>query len=197
MSIINDEDILQNYIISIKDQIGSELSTLTNNLGDPMPAVIQDIQNGVRPDFPYITVSVLYNNEKQGAWQRTSYVDDQDRIHHVAEEEITLKVTCYGDSATSILKKLRMHALDDSVRSSMNTLTGATFIDYSGINRQPVFLSTDFVNAASIISTFTAISDLVIDDGGGIIEDVTGEASYLRIDGDETPISVPIDTTSS
>lgn len=188
--IFNTEDALAGLVKSIRSQVGYLLSTLQ---GSTLKAVVQDIQNGIRPDYPYIVVSIKDDDEQNNSWKRHEYIDDQDNSHILSEEELTFEVKCYGDSSVTILKTLRALALDDSLRSEMNTQVGATFIDYSGISRKPVFLSTDFINSATMIAKFTSVSDLVTT-GGGVIERVIGEESYLQTNDDNDNISVSFDT---
>lgn len=199
MSIIENNDILTGAIRVVRSQVGTYLSDLPVKAGQtPLKAVMQDIQDGVRPNFPYIVVSIEDTEEDGGSWERHSYVDDQDRIHYLSEEKVTLKITCYGDNATTILKRLRITSQSDEVRESILTETGAKFVDYSSIKRLPVYLTTDFVNAANMTMELSLVNDWYDPEAtGGIIENVTGEASYLEPNSDGKTISVPIDTTSS
>lgn len=199
MSVIDNDDVLTGAIKSIRSQVGEFLSDLSVKSGQPpLKAVMKDIQDGVRPPFPYIIVAIDDVSEDGGAWQRHTYVDDQDRIHYVSEERLSLRVTCYGDNATTILKRLRIYSQSDEIRDSISSETGARFIDYSTITRQPVYLTTDFVNAANMTMDFSIVNDWYDPNASsGIIERVTGEASYLEPDSDGKTISVPIDTTSS
>lgn len=200
MSITLDEDVLAGFIQSIRIQVGAELSTMPKSddgQGNPLKAVIQDIQDGIRPEYPFIVANLENNSEDSGGWIRTTFVDQDDVVHYVTDERIRVRITCYGDNASSILKKLRIYSLSDDVKDSMNALTGATFVDYTDVRRRPEFLSTDFINTATMTAIFAVTNDWFSADSGGIIEAVTGEASYLSSNSDGNPISVPIDTTSS
>lgn len=200
MSIILDEEVLAGFIKSVRLQVGHELSTLENSVdssGNPIKAVIQDIQDGVRPEYPFIVVSLLTTDEDANSWLRTEYVDENDITHYVTDERIKLNIQCFGDNSSSILKKLRIYSLSDDIKNTMNELTNATFVDYTNIKRKPMFLSTDFINTSEMTVTFAVTNDWYSSTSGGIIEVITGEASYLNNEGDNNPISVPIDTTSS
>jgi hypothetical protein len=200
MSIISDEEVLAGFVKSIRVQVGDELSTLLNavdSLGNPLKAVIQDIQDGVRPEYPFIVVNLVTTDEDANSWLRSEYIDENDVVHYVTDERIKLKVTCYGGNSSTILKKLRIYSLSDDIRTSMDELTQATFVDYTDIKRKPEFLSTDFINTSTMTAIFAVTNDWYSSTSGGIIEVVTGEASYLNSESDNTPISVPIDTTSS
>ena len=123
------------------------------------------------------------------------YAISEDNVVYKAEQSINLRVTCYGDQATTILTKLRMYALDDGLRADIDQLTGAVFQDYTDIIREPMYLSTDFVNTASMVASFTAVSTWQ-PPSTGIIERVTGECRYLDYEGDENPIIVTFDEPS-
>lgn len=198
MTIVDNDAILTGAIRSIRSQVGEYLSYLPVKAGQsPLRAVKKDIQDGVRPDFPFIVVSIDNVKEDGGSWERYTYVDSEDQVHYVSEERVTLKVTCYGDNATTILKRLRIYSQSDDIRESISSETGAKFVDYSTITRRPEYLSTDFVNAANMTMDFSLVNDWFDPNGSGIIENVTGEASYLEPDSDGKTTSVVIDTTSS
>lgn len=195
MSIVNTDDVASGLIRSIREQVGYLLSDLpSQDPQNPLKAVIKDIQSGPRPDYPYIVVSIEENNEESGGWLRHVTAGQDDETHIVTEQSISLRVTCYGESASSILNVLRISCLDDWNRASMNQESGATFVDYSDIFRQPTYLETDFVNTAYLIATFTAVSDFTT--SAGLIETVTGEGRYLRYEGDENPIVENINVSS-
>lgn len=183
MTIISPDEVVSGLVKSVREQIGHLLSDLPES---NLKAVIQDIQSGVRPDFPYITVSLEEDDEQSGGWMRHKTTDSENNVHTIIEENLSIRITCYGDSASSILSNLRMLCTDDWSRARMSELTNATFVDYSTIFREPKYLDTDFINTAYIIANFTTVSDLTTDTG--IIEKVTGEGRYLHFEGDENPI---------
>lgn len=198
MSIVDNDTVLSGAIRTIRSQVGEYLSDLPVKTGQtPLKAVKRDIQSGVRPDFPFIVVAIEDDSEDGGSWERHTYVDDQNRVHYLSDERLRLRVTCYGDNATTILKRLRIYSQSDEIRDSMSSETGARFVDYSTISRRPEYLNEDFVNAAYMTMDFSIVNDWFDPNGSGIIENVTGEASYLEPDSDGKTISVPIDTTSS
>ena len=194
--IISSEDVLEGMITAVRSHIGEELSLMPSAPNTtPLRSVIKDIQSADRPPYPYIVVSIVSNAKQGGAWLRNKIADDQDRVTYIAEQDVSLRVTCYGDQATTILSKLRMYVLDDGMRSDMSQLAGAVFQDYTDIIREPMYLSTDFVNTASMVASFTAVSTWQ-PPTAGIIERVTGEGRYLDYEGDENPIIVTFDEPS-
>mgnify|MGYP000557258286 CR=1 FL=1 len=196
MSSIDYEESLSGLVKSVRSQVGHLLSDLQDSddgNGNSIKAVIQDIQDGVRPEYPYIVITHDYNDDASGSWKRHSYIDDQDDLHILSEEELRFNVTCYGDNSVNVLKALRTYALDDYTRAQMNISVNGVFTDYTAITRKPVYLSTDFINTATMTALFTSVSDTVIT-GGGVIERVIGEESYLQTEDDNNTISIPLDT---
>lgn len=195
MSIVDTDSVVSGLVKSIRTQVGHLLSDLqTSDPNTTLKAVIKDVQGGIRPDYPYIVVTLESNQKESDGWQRHVTVGQDNETHILSEQSIELRVTCYGDTATSILNTLRIQCLDDWTRVEMSENSGATFVDYTDIVRQPEYLETDFINTAYTIATFTAVSDFVTT--AGTIENVTGEGRYLRYEGDDNPIVEPFDISS-
>lgn len=184
MSIVDPQDIVDGLVKSVRDQVGYLLSDLPET--DGQKAVIQDSEGGIRPNYPYILIDLEDSDKESGGWLRYITVGQDNATHILSEQSMSLRITCYGESASNILTILRAQCLDEWVRVEMNENSGATFVDYSNITRQPVYLETDFINTATMFATFTAVSDLT--SSAGTIEQVTGEGRYLRYEGDEQPI---------
>lgn len=192
--IVDSNVVLAQFVKVVRSQVGDDLSDLPSaDPGDPLKAVIQDIQSGIRPDYPYIVIALESNAKESETWQRNQFVDDDDAVHYVAEQEIRLRVTCYGDNATTILTKLRLFSLDDGIRGVINATTGVTFQDYTEIRRLPVYLSTDFIESAFTIASFTAVSDFIVPNGSGIIERVIANGEFSHDFDEANPITVAID----
>lgn len=197
MTIVDNDLMVKGMVRSVRGQVGYLLSDMqTQDPQNPLKAVIRDIQGGVRPDYPYIVISPMRNDKQSEGWLRDIYVDANDKPVYVSEQEVLLKVTCYGESSGTILAELRSKCLDPWERLDMSTKVGAIFQDYTGITREPKYLSTDFINSAYMIATFTAVSAMV-SSTGGIIETITGEGRYLDYEGDETPTVKPFSVDNS
>ncbi len=206
MAIIDDEQVLSNFVKEVRAQVGHLLSDLPRQTGqDPLKAVIKDIQAGNRPDYPYIVLTIERDAKESGGWLRHQYVDDDDIPHYVQEQDVNIRVTCYGDNCTSILKTLRILSLDDFTRGQMmkdpetNPLgrgVGAIFQDYGDIVRRPVYLSTDFVETAFMVATFVTVSDWANIVTGGIIEKVEGGGYAIHYKDQPVAEGIPIDFTA-
>ncbi len=181
MLVLDNNQIVSNFIKEVRSQVGELLSDLPRQSGqDPLKAVIKDIQSGTRPDYPYIVLTLERNAKKDNTWLRNQYIDEQDTPHYVRERVVNIRVTCYGPNCTSILDTLSVYTLDDYTRTIMSNNVGAVFQDYSEIIREPVYLSTDFVETAFMIATFVVVSDWAnTTTTGGIIERVEGDGYYL------------------
>ena len=187
MSIIDPDDVVTGLIKSIRTQVGTLLSKLqTKDKALDLSAVIQDVQGGIRPEYPFIVVSLEESNKESGGWLRYVTVGSDDQTHILSEQSIPIRITCHGDKASNILTILRAKCLDEWARVEMNENSGATFVDYTDITRQPVYLETGFVKTASMTATFTAVSDMT--SSAGTIDTVTGEGRYLHYEGDNQPI---------
>lgn len=185
MSIINPDRVSEGLIEVIRGQIGSLLADMpSEDPENPLKAVIKDIQGGIRPDYPYIVVSV--EDSSKDGWLRHVAAGSDDETHILTEQDLLLRITCYGDESTNILNTLRIISNDSWSRVDMNRETSTTFVGYSDIYREPVYLETDFVNTAYMFINLTAVSDYTT--SAGLIETVTGEGTYPRFEGDELPI---------
>ena len=190
MSLINPDDVLAGIVTSIRTQVGNLLSQLPNGV----PSVIQEAENGIRPDFPYITVSLQNSSDQSGSWVRHTYVDSQANSHIVSEQGIAVRINCYGDSAVHILSTLRALSNDEWVRLQMETDCGVTFVNYTEIVREPIFLETSFINTATITAEFTAVSDMIT--SAGTVEQITVDGEYSRYTGDTNPYVKSFDINS-
>jgi len=178
MPLANFDDIQNGLIKHIRAVIGSDLSTLTVPTGaDPLAAVIKDRTEGPRPDYPYVLVDRASSVKTQEAWLRHQEVvetsEDVFEVSYKTEQTLTVNITCYGDFADDLLNKLRISGNDVILRTALNEATGAVFQYYSDTDRTPIYLETDFVDAASIDAYFTVVSDW-IPPNSSTIEVVTG-----------------------
>ena len=197
--IVDTDDVQAALVRQIRAQVGSELSTLPNS--DPeLASVIQDIQGGERPPFPFIMVELEADMNESGGFPLSKHltvgVGDVHTMNIITEQRLIYTITCMGDKATHILKLLRIMSTDDIIREQMNEDTCTTFQYYSDIDRTPVFLYTDFVNAASMQIHLLARSnwERITDE---FIEQVDGEGRYLDGPNDENPLIVPFSVDNS
>jgi hypothetical protein len=196
---IADIDIIHgNYNKQVATQVGHLLST---NKAGTNPSVIKDIQGGNRPDFPFISVTIKEDGNESGGHVLDQYtIPDGNGAfdkHIFSEQKLLLTIKCCGDDATQILKELRMNVLDDSIRVDMNTAVGAKFQYYSpSIDRSPIYLNTEFVNAASMDVCFIALSDWTRTTNA-VIETVEGEVRYLDYPTDDNPLIRPLNLDST
>lgn len=195
---IADTDLMTSGLVrSIRGQVGHLLADLpSQDPQNPIKAVVKDIQGGPRSDYPFIVVTLMRNDRQSDAWLRGSYVNDDNQPVYVTEQEVPFLVTCYGDAASSILTRLRVNSVDPWERSDMSRQVGAIFQDYTDVVREPRYLETGFVNTAKMTATFTAVSEMV-SPTGGVIEQITGEARYLNVEGDINPIVEPFAVDNS
>lgn len=197
MTIADTDAMVSGMVRSVRGQVGSLLADMpSQDSENPLKAVLKDIQGGPRSDYPFITITLLRNDKANDGWLRNIYVDENDKPVYVTEQEIPLKVTCYGDSASSILTQLRVNSVDPWERSDMSRQVGAIFQDYTDVIREPKYLETGFVNSAYMTATFLAVSEMV-SATGSIIEHVTGEGRYLDYEGDTNPMLNPFDVDNS
>lgn len=197
MTIADTDAMVSGMVRSVRYQVGSLLADMpSQDPENPLKAVLKDIQGGPRSDYPFITITLLRNDKASDGWLRNTYVDENDKPVYVTEQEIPLKVTCYGDSASSILTQLRVNSVDPWERSDMSRQVGAIFQDYTDVIREPKYLETGFVNSAYMTATFIAVSEMV-SASGSVIEQVTGEGRYLDYEGDTNPMLNPFDVDNS
>lgn len=198
MAIIKPRCIQEGAISYIRDVVGYRLSTIQNpNKTSSMRAVIKSRANGIRPNYPYITVGVITTGKESGAWLRHEYVDEAtDRPVYISEQEVVLQIRCVGDDAEDILTELRINTLGDISRANLNEEAQATFQDFSVISDRPYFENTDFVDGAETFITFTAVSTWC-PVSGSVIENINVDGEYFRFKDDPNPIDVHINVTSS
>ena len=188
MTIADTDLMVSGMVRSVRGQVGHLLANMpSQDPNNPLKAVLKDIQGGPRSDYPFIVVTLLRNDKQSDGWLRGVYVDEDNKPVYVTEQEVPIKITCYGDTASSILTLLRVNSVDPWERSDMSRQVGAIFQDYGDVVREPKYLETGFVNAAYITATFTAVSEMV-SSSGSVIENITGEGRYLDYEGDTNPI---------
>jgi hypothetical protein len=181
----------------ISSQVGDRLSVLNNTV---LPAVIQDIQGGVRPDFPFITVTLERDIDQTDGFFLAKYltqdINEQHSLHIFTEQKLLFTIKCMGDGASDILKYLRMVNVDSILMNDLNEATNTKFQYYTDIDRTPTFLYTEFVNSASMDICLLALSEWVRTTDG-VIEQVDGDSCYYYDPEDENPIIVPFSIDNS
>lgn len=188
MELVN-HSAIQGGVITYLQSLPLSLSTLKDINGNPVPSVIRDRQKIPRPAFPYITVDVQLSSPEGGTNVRDIYVDDDDVVHHVSEHTVMATISSFGDNALSILHTVQQILLVDQERIRLRTLTGeeAVYQRMTEISENPLYLETDFIDAAEMSIVFTVVSDYYNPDSEyTIISTVEVDGKYLYPDGTES-----------
>lgn len=186
--IINVDDIHSALVRQIKLQVGDQLSTFKDK-----PSVIKDIQGGIRPDFPFITIALKNDHDETQGQILGKFLDENDDMFIYTEQIYMFTISCWGPKGpTKILNDLRIFNTDEGTRFDMDADTGCKFQGYSDINRDPKYLNTEFVNAASMDITLACLS-LWNSASGQVIEQVVTEETYF--DGEGDPQTLVINQT--
>lgn len=149
--------VITGLIKTVRNLVGEKLSKLPVAKGaTPLPAVIRDRVKGLRPAYPFIVVD-LDSTQGITPWVKDKYFDEQlDKQVIINEQRIPITVKCYGKDCLDILNELRIMLDYDIARWELNKETGAVFQYCDGVEDVPSFLSTDFVESASLTCYFNA-----------------------------------------
>lgn len=152
------ELVIQGTIKTIRRLIGDKLSSLPTapNVTTKLPAVIRDRVKGVRPAYPFITVDLEASAEVT-PWLKDTYYDEAKEAQvYINEQQIPLTIKCYGYGCVDILNEFRIRLDYDVDRWKLNEEAQAVFAYMDGVRDTPAFLSTDFVEAATMTMYFNA-----------------------------------------
>jgi hypothetical protein len=166
-----DYNAIQTELIKLtRDLVGAKLSQMPNGSGGTFPAVIKPRTKGVRPSYPYITVDIV-RTTRIGSWLRNTGVDENNRVFYEADYHLDIAIRGWGNGSHSILQDLKSRFAFDSTLWRLRNNIGAGVMFTGDVVMLPQFLSTDYVDNASLNLTIS-VRDRVVDTSSGIINQI-------------------------
>lgn len=166
---IDIDTITDSLIGIIRDAVGNSLSKI-GPTGTEYPAVIKDRENGTAPDYPYIVVDYL-NEENSESWNTDQVVDAFDNVEYSTDKNLLFRVTCYGVGGQQIISSLVSKLQFESFRRRLRTESGAAFQQESGVKPSPQLKSVEYIDNGFVDLTLSYV-DVEADTNSEIIETI-------------------------
>lgn len=181
MALINQREVQEGLIAHVREILDGKLSEMGSAIG-AFPSVIKERSDAPRPNLPYVVIGRESSPRGAGdnSWLRHEYIDQATgQIWYRQEHRIVMTITCYGEDSDYLLNYLRVSAVDDFIRKSLNDLTQTTFLRYSDIEDTTTFSETNFIEGSTMDAIFTAVSDWTpTGRGSSVIEQINTASSY-------------------
>lgn len=180
MSIKDTFETSRRLVEGLQEILQNDLPSIPSLDGKGQPAIYLSHEGSPVTSGQYMTVQVNDNADEGGAWKLFHYVDEEDKVHQVAEQRMTFRLTTYGRNSSTILTKLKMYLLDDTLRGVLNSKVEGTFQELTSAEQRPEYQNTHFIN-----TTFTDISFVVTHDWTSNAQVI--ENAEITLLGDEKP----------
>lgn len=181
--------ILDKFIEVAREALPTELSMIGQNAD--IPAVIRARQDGVKPNYPYITIDALDTVDESG-WLTHTFIDDNDLTVVETNKQILLNYRVYGGNAINIANILYGFFRLNRVLGDIRTTLGGSVVSTSDIDQLPILLSDEYLESASFNLVFNITDSFVDTLGSDAFDTVNLEGEVFDGEGDLDPHAVSI-----
>lgn len=169
--------------------VGAQLSNV-GTTQNPIPAVIQARPKEGYPDYPYIVVDILDEQDDSGPviWEG---LDENCEVAYYFHKLLLCSFMCYGPNSQSILSKLKNFFEMDSTTFSISKECGGEIQELSGIEHLP-FPVSDKIISCSQLTLILSVPDSIVDESAGYADTLNIHGEIHRHIEDEEPFQVDI-----
>ncbi len=177
------EPIRNKFIAIAREGVGEHLSTTGTGL-DELASVMRQRIDGIKPNYPYITVDVLSIEDESG-WEIAKGIDDYDgTVFTETVKQLLIVYRVYGSNneqdvdslfiANKLNGYLKLASIRDGIRDDLN----GSIVSIFGVDSNPVLLVDRYLESASFNLIFNAV------DRTNETEEGSGEIDTISLDPD-------------